>query len=423
MFGRVYTLVTLAFFVFIVAFVFVRLRDEREQELVTARARFETLSDLVTDIYARADRASLAADLAPAVRTTPDLRLFLVQGSRAEVDYLWSREQSLGAGLLALGGTQLSAALSGTESLQLVTFAEAAPGDSPQDTSVAWAGAFEVLTATAVARVLREVLLILITFLGVTIVTLVILTLKRQVESAVGETTAVPDTGPPPKLDSGSGSRKVELDSGKPLVRGEGPSPAPDFKPTRGADGPTAPTAEESTGLFDPKIGLGFAKHFEPRLGLELDRAAANDDDISLIILRVDYDSEPDAEIARRILRFFEYQDLVFHLGDNTFAAVLPRRSLTEALTMGESFYAEFEAGSSERPLRLRMGVSSRNGRIVEGPRLAAEARAALARTAVEKVRIVGFHPDPQAYRRYLLKNRLAPAIVTGPEELADREA
>ena len=47
-------------------------------------------------------------------------------------------------------------------------------------------------------------------------------------------------------------------------------------------------------------------------------------------------------------------------------------------------------------------GLSSRNGRLVDGKRIMGECIAALGRARKTGSRIVGFEPDPDRYRNYL---------------------
>ena len=94
---------------------------------------------------------------------------------------------------------------------------------------------------------------------------------------------------------------------------------------------------------------------------------------------------------------------------------LFPNVELNEAIHLVEDFQKRgLEAGSAEEPHGGRepqgsrgpsqplFGLSSRNGRLVEGWRLMREARQALAKARETRGRIMAFKPDPQRYRQFI---------------------
>ena len=411
MFGRVYTAITLVFFVFLVAFGVFRVRAERSERLEDAQTRFSILASAVRGGLSGNEGAPaerIAAAVRPRIDPESGLDIYLVYTLDRGIEYLWSRD----SGLLPRGvaGAQ-PASLAGETTLARAGFSSpiSAAGTSPVYIADA---SFDVLPPSAVATVLRESLLILLVYLGVTITALVVFVLRNRVAEAIYATEAAtrpvswtaehePPAGTarttdPPK----AGATKNASPQGS-----QPPQESPPEAPTDGK--------AEETGLFDPNTGIGYRKHFEPRLSLELDRAAENDDDLSLmLVMSRSEDTSARTGLYRILIRTYEYQDLVFHYENNGVAVVLPRKSLTEALAGAEDFVAVCDEQKVPRPL---VGLSSRNGRIVEGNRLIGEAEGALSKAQSESATIVGFHPDPQAYRNFLSRGSRHSAMITGP--------
>lgn len=165
--------------------------------------------------------------------------------------------------------------------------------------------------------------------------------------------------------------------------------------------------------LYSPDSGLGYETWLEERLGSELSRSAAIEQDLSLLLMRMDGLTRGDAayaSTAETIREFFSFRDLAFERGDDGFAVVLPNLDAAHALRMAEEFHKKMAARLQDRALHnprsglpLYMGISSRAGRLVEAKRLADEAAFALERASEERdTKIVAFRPDPDRYRVWL---------------------
>lgn len=156
----------------------------------------------------------------------------------------------------------------------------------------------------------------------------------------------------------------------------------PSGSPSSGAIGAKPPTTGSPRGLFSPETGLGWPDYFEKRLSFEIDRCASFDQDLSLALMRcrASLSAEARREIAGRILSGLSFQDLSFEYADDGFAVILPNLDLDDALEKLEQFHSRL--AEQERFASLRIGVAARDGRLLSGAQLIAEADQALARAA-----------------------------------------
>ncbi len=164
-----------------------------------------------------------------------------------------------------------------------------------------------------------------------------------------------------------------------------------------------------TTPLVSSDSGMSFAEHLNRRLDLELQRAAENELDVTVIygsVLNSHNQTGPEAAVfGRLVLEFFPFEDLVFDLSKEQpglCCIILPGIDLSGALRKAQRFVTLSRRHDSGA-FRTRLGASSRNGRLVESVRLLNEAREALGKTD-DTSPIVGFLPDPDRYRR-LVRN------------------
>ncbi|HUX36498.1 MAG TPA: GGDEF domain-containing protein [Rectinemataceae bacterium] len=171
--------------------------------------------------------------------------------------------------------------------------------------------------------------------------------------------------------------------------------------------------SEGGAALYSSASGLGSEVWLEERLDGELARAAAIEQDLSLVVIALDGLSQTEENyplVARAILDFFSFRDLAFERGEDGFAIILPSLDATHALRMAEEFHKKLSlqlqaraAGSTASKVPLFIGLSSRAGRLVEARRLGEEAFLALERAREDdETRIVAFKPDPDKYRLWL---------------------
>lgn len=233
------------------------------------------------------------------------------------------------------------------------------------------------------------------------------------------ETEAPADTGAAQEEFSGSGAAmsegRAELSSTKAWSsEGEESGAQEDLEGDIGIPELEAGAEERAPeGLYSPDSGLGYESWLEERLGGELSRSAAIEQDLSLLLLSLEGLSRADADyrvIAEAARDFFSFRDLAFERGEGGFALVLPNLDLAHALRMAEEFHKKLAAQLHHRArsaagegLPLYLGLSSRAGRLVEARRLIEEASLALDRAREEKdTKIVAFKPDPDKYRLWL---------------------
>ncbi len=142
---------------------------------------------------------------------------------------------------------------------------------------------------------------------------------------------------------------------------------------------------------------------FISRISNELKRAASFDQDMTLAIIKI-----PDEIIIQGSSSFekllgetFPYSDLIFNYAPSLYGLIIPNADIDK----GIAAVRDFDQNTATR-FTILYGLSSRNGRLVEGEVLFREASAAIKRAEKEKdANIIGFRPDPAKYREFLTKN------------------
>lgn len=170
--------------------------------------------------------------------------------------------------------------------------------------------------------------------------------------------------------------------------------------------GTDAKRVKEGCGLFSPVTGLGWGNYLEKRLSFELRRAASFDQDLSLLLIKsfeFDRTSAGYAALAKALLKKFSFQDLIFEYGEKGFSVILPNADLDLAMREAEDFISKNCAKLSMDRCSFTVGLSSRNGRLVNGTRIITEASQALRKAESDKDhRIIAFRSDPEKYRQYI---------------------
>jgi hypothetical protein len=167
-------------------------------------------------------------------------------------------------------------------------------------------------------------------------------------------------------------------------------------------------TADTVKGLFSAKTGLGWEEYLESRLSFELRRAASYDQDLVLILLKdpqLRNDQDRYLAVAQQLLKQFTFQDMLFEYKNDGYAVILPNIELDPAMREVEQFYKTVCASRSTK-CNLNSGLSSRNGRLINGNRLIAEAARALSKAITEpQTPIIAFRSDPEKYRQFIASN------------------
>ncbi len=144
------------------------------------------------------------------------------------------------------------------------------------------------------------------------------------------------------------------------------------------------------------------------KLSSELKRAASFDQDLVLVLIKADNEflRNNGSSFFDILHEFFSYSDLAFKYSESRYALILPN----EDIDTGIARIREFDQHIAEEfdVLSLypfRYGLSSRNGRLIDGDVLYKEASTALVKAINDKdSHIIGFRPDPGKYREFLSK-------------------
>lgn len=128
------------------------------------------------------------------------------------------------------------------------------------------------------------------------------------------------------------------------------------------------------------------------RLQLELERAASFHQDLSLIVFS---DIGEDSGIPDSFIN----QDLIFNMDNGRLGVIEVNKNLDETLAGTEDILRGRIQTAGNRSARA--GIASRNGRLISAENLWNEAENALFKTD-ESNNIAAFRADPEKYRRYL---------------------
>jgi len=165
-------------------------------------------------------------------------------------------------------------------------------------------------------------------------------------------------------------------------------------------------TVADSTIQIDSKTGLANIDDFNPKLENELSKAAADDIDLSLLVLSfiseekekitVFYDNLP------LLLRNFFMSQMSFSLCENKLAIIIPDKTIEESIKKTNEFIARLKNISTIE--NIYAGISSRNSRIISAERLIKEAEGAILKATSGSDNIVAFKSDPEKFREMIAK-------------------
>lgn len=164
-------------------------------------------------------------------------------------------------------------------------------------------------------------------------------------------------------------------------------------------------------GLFSPVTGIGWEQYLQDRLDAELIRAASSEQDLSLMIIRINGLLHTDLlsrKIALVLLDTFKFRDLVFEYGTDGFSGILQNINLDQAMKIADTLYAGIDSILMELAYegKITIGITTRTARLLPASRMIEEAASA-ARKAVEEANlpIVAFRANPEKYRNYVAEN------------------
>jgi hypothetical protein len=234
--------------------------------------------------------------------------------------------------------------------------------------------AFRVLEWQDLAPLLRELFYLLVAYLVITAAALVAVSSGRQPALAEqGRDTAGAPAGAAPA----------------------GYVPLPSQRMTAALRTPQA--APATSGLIPREQLLS-------RLDHELERSAASDQDLTLLLQALESQAAGGfGRLAHQVLNTFPFRDLCFQYDERTCAVILPDKDLAQSLKDARAFQRRLREQATGGGLTVAMGLSARNGRLVDATRLLLETSKALERALAEGGgRIVAFQADPEKFRKTL---------------------
>ncbi len=168
----------------------------------------------------------------------------------------------------------------------------------------------------------------------------------------------------------------------------------------------TADTAiSASSGMYSERSGLVWEHFLNEKLDAELKRAASFDQDSCLAFIKVISPSGfiPYKNISKLIIEHFNYKDLAFESGENTFCVIIPDKDIDEGLSDIEKFKKNLIAKFPDSSYKIYAGLTSRNSRLLSEDRMIHEAKAALSRAESEpESSTISFRTDLNKYREYI---------------------
>lgn len=168
------------------------------------------------------------------------------------------------------------------------------------------------------------------------------------------------------------------------------------------------PAASEPAGLFSPITGFGWESYLEERLDSELIRSASAEEDIGLMMIRIQGMDRTDPRsnaIYEKLLEFYKFRDLIFEYGQDGFSCIVHSINVDGALSLAEDVYLALSKVLEENGMNneIGIGISTRSFRLIPGKRIFMEAEQALIHAFEDSdTAIVAFRVDPEKYRKYI---------------------
>jgi len=409
-------IISLALFLGIPALAALRIWDASNTGYQAANrhfARIVNTAEQARNLLDQQEFGPFAEEVGPVARAAESLSVLVIAGNGGKIDYAWSRREArLPTGISDLS---LERDIVHNEPWERQFDARI---ESENRGQFLVSAVYETLEQNVVFSTLRDALLAILAFALLVLVVL-IGSLRTDNPHARPEqfepSQSVDRSSPPGTRESMENTTRTDLQSpsetepqaneGGQYPSEGGSQPASDEpRSTPDASGSEADGRTEfAPPLVSPNSGLSFENHLPRRLSLELERAAENNLDLSLLILRV-----TDAEgipvtlrlLGTLILEQFPFEDLTFEYSPAGACIILTGIDLDTALRKAERLRTALrrhELGN----YRVRAGASSRNGRLVESDRLIREAHEAFGRSDAQSF-AVGFRPDPDRYRSYI---------------------
>ena len=364
-FVRIYFVLCIVAFVGIFVFFFIGLARTRDAARERSAREFITLQKSVERLWAelpvREAAARLANDLERTarrgVRGGVPLLLAIVDPD-VGVEYLWTiNPRLLPVDGLPGPGQTLTIGIDDILQVRYRTLLPLPDGNRRELTAV-----FQLLDQTTIFGVLRDTLIALLALLSLAVLVAIVALIGGR--------------GNAPVACSESGTARKVIES------------------SRQEQGGVATTPAHTESLAE--------------LNAELERAAFHEQDLTCAIIDLTVRGAP-ADYYRTarssLTEFLGQAGRCFVESEHRELVVFPNMRLSDAIAQLERFQRVLRSGRDRSGVRnadLWSGVSSRNGRLVEGTRIMGECMTALRRAKKIGSRIIGFEPDPNRYRDYL---------------------
>ncbi len=314
---------------------------------------------------------------------TPGLVGIIIHSPRNGIEYLLSNQPGLLLDLPEMTGSDNLPPEYSINSLGQIVLS--APMGSSVRTDLTVDAVFSVIDKEQIFPIFRDTLIIAGSFF---IITLIFLIVYASEGAPKGQQQPLTDKTSlqSPRIKTGTGKRRKAA----PLKHAEQPA--------------SKDSAEE--GLFSPDSGLGWERLLESRLNFELRRSASFDQDLVLSLIDIREIRKQDLlykTISQLLIDSFSFQDLLFEFETNGFAVVIPNIDLDLGVQDMEKCMKKIHGMGTGQPLKISVGLSSRNGRLMSGTRLISETKSALLKAKKDKQSsMIVFRPDPVKYREYI---------------------
>ena len=176
----------------------------------------------------------------------------------------------------------------------------------------------------------------------------------------------------------------------------------------------TEDTESGPKGLYSARSNIGWEEYTKDRLDSELHRCSSTENDLTIMFM--DFAGITSDTMYRQAageaVTFFTSRDLLFEYGKYGICAILTGVSLETGFSKAEKFYQRISQKfpGSKNAAGLRIGISSRSGRLINADRMMMEAAEALNRAKKDpKSPITAFKSNLEKYRAFIAsQNRKA---------------
>jgi len=402
-----YLVFCIVFFVALVSITAIRVKTRWDHNYTSAKRRFDQLNKVSSSLYLSAKRfesETFLSEIRKKITDEPRLLLVAIYAKADGLFYLFSRSQDY-----LESSNRIAAQWKGNLSYQNQPVGSAvisAPLLESSENKLFLEGLYVIFGRNDLFPILKETFIVLFVFFIATCIVLLIIPADAPAEAAI----------PRPQSYRRTAARRGDAQSSDAQssdAQSSDPRTLPELGTEEGDQTENRRTHHrDSVQLFSPDTGLGWSDHLPQRIKFEIDRAAATDQDLVLALISIDnYGSIPDkdavyARIARMLLEEFTFQDLAFEYREASYALIVPDTDLDIGISRLEGFQNQI-ASDQDVPemVSLCIGLSSRNGRLVNGATLLTESLNALKRAQSQgKGSLIAFRADPEKYRDFISK-------------------